>query len=270
MIYFNREEVERIGKAGSYYEVEDGYLKARVLSSFWLYCDPSDEGFTPHMTVKGEGFWESWITVWMSQNVAPGSNCLDIGANMGYYTMFLIDHGCKVRAVEPQPKLAALIEKSAVANGIKWNSWETVDRSAVSDRAGSMTMRVPIGHGMNASIAYEPGSPNGYEEIEVTVYSLNDYVGDDDRYDFIKVDVEGAEDNVFHGADLFIEENPDCVWLLEWRWDRLNDPMRSAREIFEKMHVWHVDHHGNEVALNKPEDLAQRQHEDWMLVLRKR
>lgn len=62
MRYNDRTEVERIGSAGSYYEIVDGFPKARVLSSFWLYCDPQDLGFTPHMTTKGEGYWESWIT----------------------------------------------------------------------------------------------------------------------------------------------------------------------------------------------------------------
>lgn len=266
MRYNDRTEVERIGSAGSYYELVDGLPKARVLSSFWLYCDPEDLGFTPHMTTKGEGYWESWITTWMSQNVKPGSRVIDIGANMGYYTMFLADHGCKVIAVEPQPVLAALIEQSAAENLFDVR----MDVNVISDVSGHLTMQVPVGHGMNASVAYEPFSPHGYTEVTVESYKLDEYCEGEQYYDFIKVDVEGAEDRLFAGAHEFIEENPECVWLLEWRWDRMEDPMSSAEAIFELMDVWYVDYFGNENRLSSPEELSSRQNEDWMLVLRKK
>lgn len=264
--YNNRFEVERIGAAGSYWETVDGLPKARVLSSFWLYCDPLDEGFTPHMTVKGEGYWESWITTWMSQNVAPGSRCIDVGANQGYYTMFLADHGCEVIAVEPQPHLAALIEKSAAENLFDIR----MDVNVISDVSGVMGMVVPVGHGMNASVAYKPVSPNGFDMIQVESYKLDEYCEGKQYYDFIKVDVEGAEDKLFAGSYEFIQENPECVWLLEWRWDRMEDPQASAEAIFELMDVWYVDFFGGENPLDNPARLAEKQNEDWMLVLRKK
>lgn len=266
MRYNSRWEVENIGQAGAYYEEVDGQLKARVLSSFWMVLDPADLGFTPHMTQKGEGYWESWITKWMSQNVKPGSRCIDVGANMGYYSMFLAEHGCEVIAVEPQANLAELIRLSAQENLFDIR----VDENAISDQSGFLTMHVPVGHGMNASLAYEPISPHGYYESKVEVYKLDEYCEGKQYYDFIKVDVEGAEDKLFAGAHEFIEENPDCVWLLEWRWDRMEDPAQSAEDIFEVMEVWYVDNDGNEIVLEHPARLAERQNEDWMLVLRRK
>lgn len=268
MKYFNRAEIENIGRAGSYWEIdkERGCYTGRVLSSFWLCLDPVDHGFTPHMTEWRMGFWESWITLWMSQNVKPGMTCIDLGANMGYYTMFLANHGCKVIAVEPQPKLARLIEASAKLNNFKVR----VDVNAIADKQGRMKMLVPNGHGMNASLAYEPFAPNGNEETEVDVYTLDDYCEGEQYYDFIKVDVEGAEDLIFTGAQKFIKENPDCVWLLEWRWDRLKNPEKSAKELFETFAVGYVNYDGAEVTLNEAEQLSTQQNEDWMLVLRRK
>lgn len=265
MRYFSRAEIEKIGRAGTYWDIEDGVLKARVLSSFWLYCDPDDLGFTPHMTILGDGFWESWITKWMSENVKPGSRCIDAGANMGYYSMFLADHGCEVIAIEPQPHLAKLIGKSANANLADVR----VDENAIGNQSGAnFKMHVPRGHGMNASIAYTPISPEGFDIIDVDLYSLDEYCEGRQYYDFIKVDVEGAEDQVFYGAQEFIEENPDCVWLIEFRWDRLAEPEEFAKLLFEKMEVSYVDYQGNENSLVAPEQLASQKNEDWMLVLR--
>lgn len=270
-MFLSRHDVEQAGVRESlfvegsthYKGREIAYRKAWVLSRFWLFCDPDDLGFTPHMTTLREGFWEAWITHWISRNVRPDSNCIDLGANMGYYSMLLAGMGCNVYAIEPQPHLADLIYLSAAENHYN----VSVHRMAVSDQNGQFTMRVPTGHGMNASLAYEPLSPHGYTEIEVPVTRLDDFGS---GFDFIKVDVEGAEDRVFDGAQNFISKNPDCTWLLEWRADRMESPERSAEKIFERMHVSYVEYDGYEVPLITPQQLHARQHEDWMLVLRPR
>lgn len=266
MKYFTRAEVEAIGRAGSWYEYKDNGMKARVLSTFWMHLDPHDLGFTPHQTTRKEGFWEAWITLWMSQNVQPGWRCIDIGANMGYYTLFLLNHGCKVRAVEPQPLLADLIAKSVKENGFKL-MFGGVDECAISDTSGdAVPMTVPVGHGMNASIAYDSGG----DTIEVEAVTLNDFCEGKQYYDFVKIDVEGAEAAVMRGAKKFIAENPKCIFLLEWRWDRMNDEeaRQSANDLFDSFHVSYVGYDGAEYGVVDPEHLATKKNEDWMLVLR--
>lgn len=264
MRFRDRAHVEAVGRNGSNYAKQDGLYVARVLDSFILYCDPDDLGFTPHMTTKQEGYWEAWITLWMDRNVKPGSRVIDIGANMGYYSMMLADMNCEVLAIEPQPNLAKLIRYSAADNAFDVQ----VDQVAIADEAGSMKMIVPKGHGMNASLAYSPVSPNGFDEIEVEVRTLNDY---GEGFDFIKVDVEGAEDDLFKGAWDFIERNPDCVWLVEWRYDRMDheSAYAVAENIFEEFNVTYVDFNGDELKLTGAIQLWS-QTEDWMLVLRRK
>ena len=41
---------------------------------------------------------------------------VDVGANVGYFTLFAAAHGCNVLAIEPQPYAAELIRKSLAAN----------------------------------------------------------------------------------------------------------------------------------------------------------
>jgi FkbM family methyltransferase len=269
MRYLNRADVERTGRGGCVAVTNEKGSRARVLGSFWLYVDPNDKGFSPHMLESRDGFWEAWITYWMSTHVEPGWRCIDVGANMGYYTLFLLQHGCWVQAFEPQPHLADLIERSVDENHLA-TKFGGIRQVAVSDSHGAMTMTVPEGHGMNASIVDRVASAHDRKRaIHVETTTLDDLYGKN-RFDFIKVDVEGAEDKLFRGAQRFIERNPRCLWLLEWRWDRMKDPERSAREIFERMHVWWVDYDGNEQPLNDPCELSSKQHEDWMLVLRTR
>jgi len=267
MRYNSREEVEQIGSAGSYYEDVDGYTVARMLSSFWLVLDDEDEGFYPHATTLGEGFWEAWITAWMSQNVAPGSRCLDIGANIGYYTMFLLEHRCQVRAVEPQPRLADLIEKSVAYNRFRLID-DSVDQVAVGNESGMVTMLVPPNHGMNAYLTDLDYGVEG-ETIEVYCRTLNDYVDGENRYNFVKVDIEGAEETLFDDADQFIATNPGCTYLVEWSSGRMTEPVAAAERLFEKFNLWYVDFAGNEVPIERPEGVMESSMEDWiMLVLR--
>src|SRR5580704_6922794 len=107
MRFSSREEVERIGRAGvaSYESCTEGQpiIVSRQLSSFWIASRPDDPGLSEHF--KNDGFWEAWITLWISRNVAPGSVCVDAGANYGYFTFQLVQNGCMVLAYEANPEL---------------------------------------------------------------------------------------------------------------------------------------------------------------------
>lgn len=264
MRYNNRAEVERIGRAGSYYEEGKDGLKARVLSTFWLYLDRDDDAFTPHQTVNGHGFWEAWLTLWVSQNVKPGSRCIDIGANVGYYTLFLLDHGCRVRAVEPQPHLAELVERSVKENGFRLLTTGTVDRNAITHARGVATLIIPHRHGSGASVTHDiEGVSVAYE---VDTFTLDDYCEGKPYYDFVKIDAEGAEGKLFRGAGNFIKENPDCVYLVEWTFGH-----GTEKELFELFDVAVVNYDGQEVPVPTADKLAAHRVTDWTtLALRKK
>lgn len=269
MIYNTREEVEAIGKAGAYYKEMDDFYVARALSSFWLVLDKSDLGFTPHFTVKRENFWEAWITSWMSQQVFPGAHCMDIGANHGYYAFMMQQAGAQCMAIEPQSKLCNLMSKAVKLNSHQKNYVEVV-QAAVSDYPGEIiTLDVPEGHGMNASISstYHPIAPNGNHVEEVETVTVDSVVTSFTKMDFIKIDVEGAEREVWNGmAKMWRRSRP--VTLLEFRWDRYEEPVDFADQLFKEASVSYVDYDGLEKPVQGLSHLATKQNEDWMLVLR--
>lgn len=254
----DRDQIELIGRRGAGYTEEEEYFVCKTLDSFYICADKNDHGYTPH--AKNDGYWESWITFWMVKNVVPGSLVADIGANHGYYSLLLAENGCTVHAFEPQKYLCNFINESVRINNFDIK----VFNKAVSDVTGVDELTIPIHHGMNATITKPGYMPDGFTTEKVETVSLDDI---EFNYDFIKIDAEGGERKIWNGMQKFIENNPLCVYLLEWRYDRYDDPEEFARDIFDKFDVKYVDFFGkeNELDINQ---MLQVKHEDWMLVLR--
>jgi len=244
----------------------------RVVGAVWLVADPEDRGFMPH--AMNEGYWEAWITAWFLGRLGPNTKVIDVGANQGYYGLLAASRGCDTIAIEPQPRLYDRLKASQHANKFDDERYLPI-RLAIGAEPGRATFYVPPGHGINASMvpAYSPSGE--YDEYTVQVEPLDDIVHQLIGFDtsdplLIKVDVEGAEAQVWQGMrQTWQSYAGDVTVVMEFRWDRYEDPMAFANQLFDECRVTHVDYEGNEVRFDRPEDLAQREHEDWMLVLRR-
>ena len=69
-----------------------------------LFVDPEDQIITP--CLLEHGVWEPSVTELVSDEIRSGDTVLDIGANVGYYTLLFAElvgeHG-RVFAFEPDP-----------------------------------------------------------------------------------------------------------------------------------------------------------------------
>jgi FkbM family methyltransferase len=255
----SRSNVEEVGKKNVNTRFDNGLQFTKMLNLFEICADPDDYGFAPHVE---DGYWESWITYWMDKNVEPGSFVADIGANHGYYSLFLAGRGCMVHAYEPQEKLCDLIEKSVGAN--KFDENIKVFSEAISKEAGWAEFTVPVHHGMNATLTTPGYMPDGFEKIKVVTSTLDNNPWD---YDFIKIDAEGAEYLIWDGMQKWLERNKDVTILMEWRYDRYPNAESFAEDIFSKMSITCVNFDGEEEDMDL-DKLYTKKNEDWMLVLR--
>lgn len=260
IIASSRQDVEKIGREGSGYIEKENYFLCKTMNSFYICADKNDFGYTPH--AQNDGFWEPWITYWMLKNITAGSLVADIGANHGYYSMLLAANNCTVHAFEPQKQLCKLIIESTKINKFNVN----VFNKAVSNITGNEELIIPIHHGMNATITTPGYMPDGFIKEMVESIKLDDL---DYSYNFIKIDAEGGERKIWDGMQKFIHKNPDCLYLVEWRFDRYEDPEEFAKEIFEKFDVKYIDFSGKENMLTIYKMLSVK-NSDWMLVLRKK
>lgn len=246
MIYWTRDEVERIGRAGScmWVDAPDG-LAFRYLSSFWLYVEQDDQAFTPHGV---DGFWEAWITAWVSQKFDSHGLFLDVGANVGYYTLMAAKHGMTVISFEPNPRVADMLRASLRLN--REENSVFVDNHALGDSLGVTNLIIPDRHSGGAHISdTEPG-------VEVTVLPLDSYRFSGEEI-LMKVDAEGAEPEIWAGMQQTLRDN-DVTVFLEWessRWPN-GGAEDFARSLFKQKYVGVIEYDGTERQLTHPDAMG--------------
>jgi FkbM family methyltransferase len=142
--------------------------------------------------------------------VKTGATALDIGANLGAYTVLLaqwVGSGGRVHAFEPAPGARAGLVRHVDLNG--FGDRVVVHAEALSAGSGRGRFRAVGIQGDNRLIS--GGAEDG---IEVGTISIDDFcLAHDLRPGFVKVDVEGAELGVLAGAGQTLASRP--VLLVE-------------------------------------------------------
>jgi FkbM family methyltransferase len=145
----------------------------------------------------------------LPQLVRPTDVCWDIGANSGMYTIPLSRLCSKVFAFEPVPHnldILRLATRIARAGNV------VIRGLAISDANGQARMTVPV-HGFYGGF-YLAGL-NAAGNLPVTTATIDSLIASGlPAPDFIKCDVEGAEDRVINGARALIAARHP-IWLLE-------------------------------------------------------
>jgi len=160
------------------------------------------------------GIYEPLTTDLVRAEIAAGDVVLDIGANIGYYTLiFAKCVGAKGRvfAFEPEPGNFALLQENVSANGYHN---VTLSRLAVSDRAGRGRLYVDAGNAGDCRI-YD--SQDNRPSIEIETTRLDDYFeSPPERIDLIKMDIQGAEPAALGGMHGLLERQRRVKLLVEF------------------------------------------------------
>ena len=136
--------------------------------------------------------------------LTPGAVAIDIGANLGEWTIPLacaVGPAGRVLAIEPMPRNAAALAKTLAANAL--HQAELL-RLAVGDHDGTAELAVPvvISARSDTGTARLGKAGPGEEAVGVELRTLDRIVAEHrlDRVDLVKIDVEGHERRVIEGA----------------------------------------------------------------------
>lgn len=140
-------------------------------------------------------------------HLRPNDLFIDIGANVGLYSLFALDCGASVIAFEPDDEARArLRENAALNNAIAID----IRSEAVADRSGQM--QFTQGRGLMNQLVLGDGDASG---VSVRAITLDEVIGAR-VVAGIKVDVEGAERLVLEGATAALSSHRIRLIQLEW------------------------------------------------------
>jgi len=255
--------------------VPDDRVICRVLGKYLIWVDAHDQGLSPHLIFQG--YWEMWVTAVVARFTRPGMTAIDVGANVGYYTILLADAVGplgRVIAWEPNPRLAQMLSISAGINGF-------APRVSVRPEALSASRQHPLEFAIpqlepknaglirtemdRASFAAQFGT--NMRILEVPVAGLDDF--ELENVGIIKIDAEGAEYDIWTGMQKTIARSPDLSILMEVNAMRGYDISALYREASQLFPVRHVDFDGEIKPLTLEMLESQRPGSDWMMFLRR-
>lgn len=135
----------------------------------------------------------------MKKKIGPGETVVDIGANMGLYTILLsqlVGSGGRVFAFEPEPDSFSLLKSNIELREL---GNVVAENMGIFHKTGQMPIYSDrLNRGANSMIYFDTQKQDS-TIVNVTTY--DDYFGTMmDAVSFVKIDAEGAEANILEGA----------------------------------------------------------------------
>ncbi len=174
---------------------------------------------------------EIWADRYYFKNmidIKPGDIVIDVGAHIGMFSLLAAFCGArKVYAYEPEPNNFDMLKKNIHENG--YDDVIIPINKAVSDKKGKLTLQYHLGMLKNTgklSTHYLGG-----DEAQITVPSvrLDDELLKIGTCNFLKMDCEGAEYDIFKGMNQISLEKIGRI-VMEWH-NSTRDAIGLAKEI---------------------------------------
>src|SRR5882672_1357908 len=203
------------------YSSRGAITACRVLGKYIMYVRNDDSSIAPHLIL--DGIWEPWITMAIARHVKPGMCCLDVGACYGYYALLMKDIVGESGHVQAwEPVWGALAHQNAAVNGLEM----LVLREAMASEKSVLEIRFP---NVRASELINAGDVPMRPARGLPGYTNFNQVSasppEPESFDFIKIDVEGAEADVWKALEGVRKLSPKLTVCMEFTPSKHVDPM---------------------------------------------
>jgi FkbM family methyltransferase len=187
------------------------------------------------------GVWEPNLTRWIRHRLLPSDAFIDVGANIGYYSLLashLVGDSGKVVAVEGLPAIFSLLQRNLETNKARnvravnvaaWDREQMIEFYTDSDLPGQTT-----------AIPFWADKHELKEQTQVTAAPLADILTAEEMKAarLIKIDVEGAEWRVLAGMKSLLDSSRDDLEIIvEISPSALEAEGRAAQELLDFFRV---------------------------------
>ena len=169
----------------------------------------------PTMLLRRLGWYERDRLALLKQVLSPGMTFADVGSNKGDYALLaarlMADEGA-ILAFEPETVNCGWIRKSIALNGYRSIR---VYEVALTETDGVATLRLGARSGQHSLVGSE--AQTSAATIDVACRSLDSVVAEAGigGIDVLKIDVEGAELGVLHGATHTLRGDRPMIVLMD-------------------------------------------------------
>lgn len=202
-------------------------------------------------------FHEPFETELVKKEIKSGYVVLNIGANIGYYTLIfakLVGKEGKVFAFEPDPDNFALLKKNVEINGYLN---VTLVQKAISNKTGKIRLYLSERSKGDHRIC---NLHDGRKSIEIEAIQLDDYFKNyNGRIDFIKMDIQGAEGAAIQGMPLLLQKIKRTKMITEF-WPSGLKKFGTEPEEFLKLllkHDFKIYHLNDRKKRIEPTDISK-------------
>jgi FkbM family methyltransferase len=168
---------------------------------------PSDDlSLMPELVASGT--YDPPFTAFVRRHIKPGDTVIDVGAHAGLFTLLLayqVWEIGRVIAYEPSPRMLELLRDNVTMNWLS-DRVEIVPKAAAA-ASGSLPFLATTRYTMTGSLRpvehllETQDRVEALERLEVEAEPLDVHLGRFERIDLVKIDVEGAEEQVFAGME---------------------------------------------------------------------
>lgn len=170
--------------------------------------------------------WPDWAEMHLlARLLRPGDGFLDVGANVGSYTVLAwsrVRPSGRVIAIEPDPGTAAILRENVRLNAMRD---DTVVEAAVGETSGDV--HFATGRDTVGRVATEADTGR-----VVSMVSLNELVSTPGDFIAGKMDLEGYELSALRGAERLLGAGSPACWILEM--NGASEAYGTSRTTIEK------------------------------------
>lgn len=231
------DDLPRIFTSSEEYKINQRLNHACIYTIYGtkMYLDPNDAILSKDL--NSNLIWEKEESEFFRNNIKEGMNVLDIGANIGYFSLLFskwVGEKGKVFSFEPDPFNFNLLSKNIHANRAG-NIFSF--QKAISNHNGSVSLFLSEKNKGDHRIfdfhVFE--DDNNRKSVNVECAKLDSILPADEKIDFIKMDVQGAEYLALEGMSDTIARNPNIQLLTEFWPYAIEESGHSPKEFIEKL-----------------------------------
>jgi|SanBayMetagenome_1026888.scaffolds.fasta_scaffold01772_2 FkbM family methyltransferase len=229
-----RQLVSQMMKSDEFMRIYRSVILDKLIPHSQIVCIEKD-GFEIFIDLReiyiGWGILNSWYEAeeiaFVKSQIKSGMTFLDVGANIGYYTMtaaHLVGSEGLVIAIEPLLRSYHLLERSVLRNNFQdrvelWKKAASSEKSLVQLSYNTNTQNMGGAGIIENDISFSDSNSNVSIET-VEAYTIDDIV-QNRAIDFVKMDIEGAEGLAIQGADRLLSSRKATL-MIEFNESRLN------------------------------------------------